>query len=444
MLKNSAVNLDITNNSDGYDISGGTTKRKLTITGADTAINSTQITLGTKTFTMPSASDTVVGRTSTDTLTNKTLTSPVINVASDATGDIYYRNASGAFTRLPIGTSGYLLTVSSGLPAWLAPPVVHTQNTDTGTTSTTFQIDSGNSGPKLKNSSGVVQLRNSADSAYADLEVGNLTVKGTTATINSTTITVDDKNLELGSVDTPTDTTADGGGITLKGATDKTINWLSSNSAWNLSEHMNLVSTKYYMINGVKVLDATTLGATVVTSSLTALGTITTGVWNASVLGLAYGGSNANLSAVNGGIVYSTASAMAISAAGTSGQVLQSNGAAAPTWVTPALGETWSEISTATTAIINNMYICNHATTRVVVTLPATAVIGSKIKICGKGAAGWQVTAPTSATIRFGNCVTATAGNIQSTNPYDTIELVCSTANTVWSVLSAVGNITIN
>ena len=33
------------------------------------------------------------------------------------------------------------------------------------------------------------------------------------------------KNIELASVTSPTDTTADGGGITLKGATNKTINW---------------------------------------------------------------------------------------------------------------------------------------------------------------------------------------------------------------------------
>ena len=54
---------------------------------------------------------------------------------------------------------------------------------------------------------------------------GNLTVNGSTTTVNSTTLQVDDKNLELGTVDTPTDTTADGGGITLKGATDHTILW---------------------------------------------------------------------------------------------------------------------------------------------------------------------------------------------------------------------------
>ena len=65
---------------------------------------------------------------------------------------------------------------------------------------------------------------------------GNLTVQGATTSISSTTINVDDKNIELGAVDTPTDTTADGGGITLKGATDKTINWVQSTGYWTFSE----------------------------------------------------------------------------------------------------------------------------------------------------------------------------------------------------------------
>lgn len=64
---------------------------------------------------------------------------------------------------------------------------------------------------------------------------GDLTVSGTTTTIESTTVTVDDKNIELGSVATPTDTTADGGGITLKGASDKTINWVQSTGYWTFN-----------------------------------------------------------------------------------------------------------------------------------------------------------------------------------------------------------------
>jgi len=64
---------------------------------------------------------------------------------------------------------------------------------------------------------------------------GDLTVSGTTTTIESTTVTVDDKNIELGSVATPTDTTADGGGITLKGTHDKTINWVQSTGYWTFN-----------------------------------------------------------------------------------------------------------------------------------------------------------------------------------------------------------------
>ena len=67
---------------------------------------------------------------------------------------------------------------------------------------------------------------------------GGLTINGTTTTINSTTLQVDDKNIELGTVGTPTDVTADGGGITLKGATDKTINWVNSTDAWTFSERV--------------------------------------------------------------------------------------------------------------------------------------------------------------------------------------------------------------
>jgi len=77
---------------------------------------------------------------------------------------------------------------------------------------------------------------------------GDLTVNGTTTTINSTTLAVDDKNIELGSVDTPTDTTADGGGITLKGATDKTFNWVDATDAWTSSEHINLGDSKKVLL----------------------------------------------------------------------------------------------------------------------------------------------------------------------------------------------------
>jgi cytoskeletal protein CcmA (bactofilin family) len=117
---------------------------------------------------------------------------------------------------------------------------------------------------------------------------GDLTVEGTTTTIESQTITIKDKNIELGVVPSPTNATADGGGITLKGSIDKTINWIDSTDAWTLSEHVNIASAKEYRIDGTKVLDATSLGGAVVSSSLTSVGTIGTGVWNGTAIATAY------------------------------------------------------------------------------------------------------------------------------------------------------------
>ncbi len=97
---------------------------------------------------------------------------------------------------------------------------------------------------------------------------GNLTVNGTTTTVNSTTLTVDDKNIELGSVASPTNTTADGGGITLKGATDKTLTWVNATTAWTSSEDFNLLTGKVYEINGTEVLSASTVFNSQTTASL--------------------------------------------------------------------------------------------------------------------------------------------------------------------------------
>ena len=119
------------------------------------------------------------------------------------------------------------------------------------------------------------KLANDITIANDLIVTGDLTVNGTTTTVNSTTLQIDDKNIELGTVATPTDSTADGGGITLKGATDHTILWTDSTDSWDFSEHVNIASGKEFQIAGTKVLDATSLGSAVVSSSLTSVGTLT-------------------------------------------------------------------------------------------------------------------------------------------------------------------------
>jgi hypothetical protein len=105
---------------------------------------------------------------------------------------------------------------------------------------------------------------------------GNLTVNGTTTTINSTVLSVDDINIILGSTASPTDVTANGGGITLKGTTDKTFTWNDATDSWTSNQHLDIGFGKSYKINGSAILTSTALGSTVVSSSLTSIGTLTT------------------------------------------------------------------------------------------------------------------------------------------------------------------------
>lgn len=66
----------------------------------------------------------------------------------------------------------------------------------------------------------------------------NLTVSGSTTTINTATLDVEDKNIEIAKVSSPSDTTAADAGITIKGATDKTLLWKSATNS--LSSNVKL------------------------------------------------------------------------------------------------------------------------------------------------------------------------------------------------------------
>ena len=103
-------------------------------------------------------------------------------------------------------------------------------------------------------------------------------------------------------------------------------------------------------------------------------------------------------------------------------------------------GLTWSTITAATlAAAINNGYVLNHAATPCVVTLPATAAVGSKISLVGlAGSGGWTATANTGQTIQFGNTSSSSAGSWSSTDAGDSCELVCIVANLTWALSNAV------
>ena len=104
----------------------------------------------------------------------------------------------------------------------------------------------------------------------------------------------------------------------------------------------------------------------------------------------------------------------------------------------------WTVVAgTSQTAAINNGYITNNAGL-VTVTLPSTAAVGSVVEVAGLGAGGWKVAQNAGQTIHFGNANTTagTGGSLASTLTYDAIRLLNIVANTDWSVLSVMGNIT--
>lgn len=268
--------------------------------------------------------------------------------------------------------------------------------------------------------------------------------------------------------------------------------------------------------------------------------------FTAGILALANGGTNAALTASNGGIFYSTATAGAIlSGTATAGKVLQSGATAAPTWSTPTypsasgsagkilrsdgtnnvyststfadtyavstllyaassntvsglattnraslstnatgiptwialtdgqlvIGSTagapaaanltagpgvsisntsntitisgtgsgigWTDVTgTSQIMVADNGYVADNAGL-VTLTMPATASFGQAITVQGKGTGGWLIAQPASLTIHVGNVATTAGvgGSVASTNQWDSIALICVTANTTWAAI---------
>ena len=131
---------------------------------------------------------------------------------------------------------------------------INTKATAVGSGSETGSLEFGVS----TSSSGVVEtvmsIHGGANAAGSTVQIyGNLQVDGTTTTINSTTIELDDKNIELAK-GLGNDAAVDGGGITLVSSQgDKTFNWVDSSDAWTSSENLELASGKSLIIGSASM-----------------------------------------------------------------------------------------------------------------------------------------------------------------------------------------------
>ncbi len=148
----------------------------------------------------------------------------------------------------------------------------------------------------------------------------------------------------------------------------------------------------------------------------------------------------------NGQIVIGSTGATPVAATLTPGAGISiGNAAGAITITATAGGFAWVEVlGVAQAMAVDTGYIANNAGL-VTLTLPATAAIGATVHIIGKGAGGWRIAQNAGQTIHYGNQSTTTGagGRLDSTHQRDTIEMVCTTTNSDWTVMDGVGNITV-
>ena len=390
---------------------------------------------------------------------------------------IVLRDASGNFsagaitvTGIDGGTTLAAFGSSTALTLGHSGTVASTTNISTGATATatTKTINIGTGGASGSTTNINFGSASGAGTATFNDDVtiaGNLTVNGTTVTVNASTIAVDDKNIELGSVVSgtisttgtvgsitgtgpwtatitgmtstvglvvgstiaatagtgtlhggsptsvvvasivsatsitytvtggttptagtvtnitstgPTNASADGGGITLKGATDKTLNWINSVNAWTSSEDFNIVSGKVYEINGASVLSGTTLGTGVTFSSLTSVGTITSGTWSGS-FGAVSGANLTGLTAGNlsGTIPSTVLSNSSLFVGSTSIALNRATGNLGLTGITSLAmpGSTSGTVTITPTAVAGTTAITIPATTGTLITTGDTSTV---------------------------------------------------------------------
>ena len=286
-------------------------------------------------------------------------------LSSYTVGDMLYASATAAFSKLNIGSAGQVLIVADNgvAPVWsnsLSLPgnlTVGGNVTFNGLNSTLNvnalsvddnNIEIGSVGVTTGLSATIVLGNFTVTLASTTGLVPGMTITKTSGTgdfglnpvISSvdsrTQITLNVVHTTSGAVQftagTATDDTAAGGGITLKGTSNKTLSWVKANTAWTSSENFDLVTGKTYKVNGTDVLSGSTLGTGVTSSSLTTVGTIGTGVWQGTEVGATYGGTGLT-SYAKGDIIYASATnTLSALAKPTETAILQIDTDGTPTW----------------------------------------------------------------------------------------------------------------